>query len=207
MAADIQRLTFDPVAHRYYYDGAPVPNVTSILAPYSAYKDFDTASMDVARQKGQHVHRTIELDIAGTLDEATLPDWLAPVLKEWRRFVSDTRFVCQRSEHRVYHPLYRYAGTLDLIGSMYDREPVLIDLKRSFLGGHSIGMQTAAYLEAFHAAKPKEERSQKFEASYQRFALRLREDSRYQMKSLSDPLDKTDFLAALALHNRGVRYA
>lgn len=200
-------LTFDEAEHRYWWDGKPVPNVTGILAPESPYKDMDPAMLDIARQKGQHVHRMIELDVRGTLDESTLPDWMRPALVEWRRFVSDTRFVMNASELRVFHPTFRYAGTLDLMGTFFGHDPVLIDLKRSFLGGHVIGLQTAAYLEAYHASLPREERSQKREAATKRYALRLREDGRYKLEQFDDPLDRTDFLAALALHNRRTRHA
>lgn len=200
-------LEFDPAAHRYTFDGKPVPNVTNILASESPYKGLDPAMLEIARQKGQHVHRMIELDLSGALDEATLPEWMKPALTQWRQFVADTGFAVEESEFRVFHPVYRYAGTLDLFGNM-NGGPVLIDLKRSFLAGHVTGLQTAAYLEALSAMMKQDNRKEgQIVASARRFALRLREDSRYNMIEFTDKLDRTDFLAALALHNRRSRYA
>lgn len=206
--AEVPTLHFDEASHTYTFGARRVPNVTLIIQPYSGYAGFDTTAMETARQKGKHVHKMIELDIAGTLDEDTLPEWMKPVLPEWRRFVADTGFHAMLSERRVYHPMFRYAGTLDLFGTMR-KGPALIDIKRSFLAGHATGMQTAAYLEALlkDPTTPDEVLASMVRASVKRFALRLREDGSYRMQEYDDALDRNDFLAALALHNRSIRYA
>lgn len=208
-------LEFDEPTHTYRFDGKPVANVTRILASESPYGSLDPAMLEIARQKGKHVHKMIELDVAGTLDEGTLPDWMIPALVEWRRFRADTHFEVMFSEKKLFHPVFRYAGTLDLFGHLYPgthvATPALIDLKRSFLAGHVTGLQTVAYLDAlaydadFEQLSPAEQK--RISTKTQRFAMRLREDGRYKLERFADPKDRTDFLAALALYNRRVRYA
>lgn len=110
------RLTFDEATHIYYWDGQRVPNVTSIIGDLIDYSMVPAYTLEIARQKGVAVHKMIELEARGDLDEDSLPTWMRPVLAEWRRFIIETGFVVIASEQRVYHPKLGYAGTYDLKG-------------------------------------------------------------------------------------------
>jgi hypothetical protein len=200
-------IEFDESAHRYTVDGAAVPNVTSILQPISAYRNFNAEKMETARQKGKAIHKTIELYTKGTLDLGELPDWLKPALYEWRRFVDVSQFEPIESELKVYNSLYRYAGTLDLYGSIAikglygnfggqlrdsKRIGVYIDVKRSLLGGATIGYQLAAYAEAHRMGMTKIPIS-----PFKRFALVIREDNKFKLQEYTDPKDYLNFLTCL----------
>lgn len=196
-------LTFDEAAHRYYWNGAPVPNVTGIIAPLTSYAMVPADALELARQKGTHVHKMVELWAAGDLDEAALPDWMRPVYEWWLKFVADSGIEIIASERKVYHPAYRYAGTLDLKCRLRGFSGIgIVDVKRSFLAGGAIGLQTAAYQEAEnHGVKLRADRV------HWRAALRLREDAPYRLINDRDDPDvfgKDDFqvFAAQLILNR-----
>ena len=189
-------LTFDEAQHQYHWRGVPVPNVTRILAPLIDLNHIPADVLETARQKGVAVHKMVELDAKGDLDEDTLPEWMRPVLDKWREFVRDTNFVVFNSEHRVYHPQYRYAGTLDLFGHMGpEKQYVLIDVKRSFMAGAVIGLQTAAYQAALT-----HDTHSTIAARAKRYALRLNENGPYRLELYQNQNDWNTFLALLTIH-------
>lgn len=185
-------LTFNAERHEYHFNGVRVPNVTSVLADLTDLSMIPSAALETARQKGVACHRMVELDAKGDLDEATLPEWMAPVLVEWRKFVRESGFRVIDSEKKVYHQTYRYAGTLDLYGEMRGA-PAYIDVKRSFMAGNVIGLQLAAY----RAADSNEHKGRR---AAQRYALRLKEGEPYRMQAFADPNDFNVFTACLIRH-------
>lgn len=190
-------LTFNEAEHRYFWNGKPVPNVTRVLAPLTDYSMVSADTLELARQKGVAVHKMVELWAKGALDVDTLPDWMKPVYAHWLKFVDDTGFEVIASERRVYHPIYRYAGTLDLRGRMTRsklRGEGILDVKRSFMAGDVIGLQTVAYEAA-------DEASNKCERTQWRAALRLREDGPYRLETYDDKSDFNVFLSLLTIHN------
>jgi hypothetical protein len=137
----------------------------------------------------------VELDCKDDLNE-DLPEWMLPVLVEWRKFKRETGFMMVESEKRVYHPTYKYAGTLDLFGELTHADCfAFIDVKRSFMAGKAIGMQIAAYQYAYMFNGAVAE--MKVARKARRFALRLREDTPYRMQEYEDKGDFQDFLTCL----------
>lgn len=179
-------LTFDEEAHRYYWDGKPVPSVTQVLRGLTDYSMVDAETLERARAQGVAIHKTIELYERDDLDE--LPAWLEPYLDAWMKFKSETRFNVLSSEERVYHQTFGYAGTYDLDGVM-STERALVDLKRSFMAGPAIGLQLSGYLAA----------ARHLPSDTKRFALQLREDGSYRLIEFTDKSDFQTFLAALTL--------
>lgn len=186
-------LTFVEAEHAYYVDGVRVPNVTSILKPLTDYSMIGEAQMEIARQKGKATHRMVELWASGQLE--SVPVWMKPIEEQWLKFVAETRFELLKSEYRVYHPTYRFAGTLDLLGNIHG-ELAIVDIKRSFMAGPAIGYQLAAYESAYFA--------QHKEAGIRRakrFALKLNEQGPYKLEPFTDENDLWVFLACLTVHN------
>lgn len=183
-------LEFDPAAHKYTFNGQPVPNVTSVLSPLTSYAMVDPKKLEIARQKGVAIHKMVELSCQNDLDESSLPSWMEPALVQWKRFVAHSGFQVVSSETRVFHPIYKYAGTMDLFGNVAGQR-TYIDVKRSFLAGAAIGYQIAAYAEAHsHETKGKS-------LKHKRFALRLREDGDFRLEPFNDPQDFNNFLTCL----------
>lgn len=192
-------LEFDQAAHRYTWNGVHVPNVTSILAPLTSYDRIPEHVLKHAQDEGIAIHKMVELDCYGDLDVDELPAWMRGHYDAWKRFLADTGFEFIASEHRVFHPQYRYAGTLDLAGMLkltFGATGVsIIDVKRSFFAGASIGLQVAAYAEAWNKAHDKALHAKS------RYALQLRADGTYRLEPFEDKADFSVFLALLTIQN------
>ena len=117
-------------------------------------------------------------------------------LAAWRRFRADTGFVPATIEERVYHPIYRFGGTLDRRGSL-SGHPAILDLKTPVAKSPATGIQLAAYALCF--PEP-----------HRRYAVHLRANGTYSLHEFQDLLDGRLFLAALSVatwrlkHQRGV---
>lgn len=188
-------LTFDEVAHQYFADGEPVPNVTRILSGLTDYSHIPADTLARAQEEGKAVHRMVELDCNGQLE--SVPEWMDGHRAAWLRFKGEVGFEPILSEHRVFHAGQRYAGTLDLLGEIRHLKNAkgicLIDVKRSFYAGPVIGLQTAAYAEALRSDKsmPRVDH---------RFALRLDKNGQYRLQPYPDGSDAAVFIAQLTTY-------
>lgn len=186
----------DQQNHVYSKDGIELPSVTQVLSRAGLY-DFSVVNkhdLEVARQKGVAVHKMIELFYADSLDEDGLPEWMVPIYVRWIGFLRESGFNAIESERMIYHPRYRYAGTLDLYGDIHG-EYTLIDVKRSFFAGPVIGLQLAAYREAYAEENGAHHRKAR------RYALRLNEAGPYRLEEYDDNSDWAVFLALLTADN------
>lgn len=190
-------LTFDEAAHRYYWHGQWVPNVTSILKPLTDYSMIPPAVLEHARQQGVAVHKMVDLHCRNDLDEATLPEWMTGHFAAWKRFLAESRFEVWGSERRLFHPKMCYAGTLDLIGIFrdgdYAGEPSIIDIKRSLFAGPVIGLQLSGYMHAWNDSL-KVGDARKVSG---RYALQLRDNGTYRLEPFEDKGDWATFVAML----------
>lgn len=185
-------LAFDPVEHRYFWQGQPVPGVTSVLQA-AGLIDFTGVPIDAlvaARERGTAVHRMCELDDLGDLDEDSADDSLLGYLVAWRKFREETGFAPDAIEQRVYHPTSRYAGTLDRMG-MFQGHRTLIDLKTG-APQRATGAQLAGYAMAV---------DQKAGHKIHRFAIHLEEAGTFRLIRYAEAADFVVFNAALVLHN------
>ena len=185
-------LRFDEAAHAYFVGERRLPSVTQVLAQLEDWSKVDPVALEIARVRGQHIHRMVELDVHGNLDEDSLAPEYHGYLRQWRKFLADTRFKPLLAECRVHDERYGYAGTFDLAGTL-STQFVLVDVK-SGLVPRTVPLQTAAYLGAA-------QHRGKFPASASRAALRLHEDH-YRFFPIETPFasDLGDFLAAVRLH-------
>lgn len=186
-------LVFDEAKHAYQYAGRAVPGVTSILKPVMDLSMIKPDVLERARLLGQAVHLTTELYDRDDLDESTLSPELRPYLDAWIKFREDCDFQPIGIEGRVFHPTYRYAGTYDRTGYVRGHLAVL-DIKKMMVLGPAIGLQLAAYREAYnatHSAQP----------IHARYALGLRPDGTYRLEPYIDPADWPTFLSLLTIHN------
>lgn len=196
-------IQFDEATHSYKLDGAPVPGVTSILAPLSAaeYRGVSAEVMERAAMLGRAVHKMIELDLRRVLDEDALDELLRPYLAQWRAFLTLSGFDPLLSEAQVASRRYGYAGTLDLFGRL-NGDAALIDAKRTAAVPRTAGPQTAGYEIALRECLPDvvdRAASGAGDGKIYRYALHLTPE-RWRLVPLKDPADARVFLAALTLN-------
>lgn len=196
-------ITFDVESHTYRDEhGRVLPSVTQVLSPLSAnaYRGVPQDVMDAAAAIGTAVHRMIELDVQGVLDESSLHPSIAQYLPAWRRFLVESRAEILGSEMRVASRRYGFAGTLDLYLLIHGQR-ALIDAKRVAQVQRTTGPQTAGYEIAL-----REETGLPATTRIDRYALQLVDD-KFRLIPLTDPADQRVFLAALTVHNWSAKAA
>ena len=201
----MDRLTFKEDGHRYFWDGQPIPNVTRILAGLVDFSFVKAEDLARAQEEGKAQHKLVELECKGGLDVNVLDPYWKPHLAAFRACVAETGFKIIASERKVRHPIYGYAGTLDMEAELFSAEAIL-DLKRSFYGGPVIGLQLAAYLEARNAERAREGTKKKLK---KRYALRLLPGSKppYRLKEYTDDEDFGVFLGLLKTQRWKEKYS
>jgi len=189
----VTELVFREEDHTYWMGEQLIPNVTRVLERITDYSRIPRDVLLRAQTEGRHIHKAVELDARNDLDWETLPEWMIGHLEAWRKFQHDTRFEILASEERLFHPRFRYAGTLDLVGPL-STVMSLIDIKRSFYAGPAINLQTAAYADAYRAIHPKAPRIRR------RFGLQLRANGTYRLEPFDEEDDIQAFLAYLTCY-------
>jgi hypothetical protein len=141
-------LTFDPEKHAYYLDGERLLGVTTVLREAKLFDYKSSYDGGAAMERGTAIHALTELEDNGALIPENVPNPLMISVDGWTKFKEDTKIEILGSEEAVYHPLYKYAGTLDRRVLFRGREAV-IDIKTGIQAPwHSI--QTAAYAKCFN---------------------------------------------------------
>lgn len=200
MAAVLQ---FDEHAHVYMLDGVRLPSVTQVLKPLYDFSRIDPALLQAKAALGTAVHRACELLDNCDLDEdsedgraALAP--LAGYLAGYKKFQADKKPVVLENETRMFHPVHKFAGTIDrrlqLDGHVWD-----IDLKTTAALSPVVGLQTAAYSEMFKANGHAERA--------RRGALRLFPDGSYKLHEFKDPSDFSVFLSLLSVQRFKERHS
>jgi len=190
------QIEFNEEAHIYTVDGVVFPSVTQVLGEMGFYGDTSYFT-DYGRNRGTLAHLCCHLDDTGELDEGSVDPTLAPYLAAYRRFKSESGFIVSGSEVRLASAAYRFAGTLDKIGTFPDITCAIIDIKSGAVVP-ATAIQTAAY-ELLKGSP------------YKRFALQLKPDGSFKLHKYTDRQDKQIFLAALAAYqwqeNHNIRRA
>lgn len=181
-------LTFDEAAHEYRFKGVVVPSVTQILQQVTDFSHINPTVLARKAQIGTATHLACELDDAGDLDEASVPEEVRPYLDAWRLFRLQNDTVVELSESRVFHSTHRYAGTLDRV-MLVNGERAVVDIKTSAVLGNAVGLQLAAYDMALGTKKLK------------RYALQSKPNGTYRMEEYKDPNDYAVFIALLTIQN------
>lgn len=181
-------LTFDEAAHEYRFKGVVVPSVTQILQQVTDFSGINPDVLERKRHLGVAVHLACELDDTDDLDETALAHEISPYLTAWRRFRSENWGEIEMLEQRVFHPMHRYAGTLDRVMTIQG-ERCVVDIKTSAQLSPAVGLQLAAYDMALGNDKLK------------RFAVQLKPDGMYRLQQYKDPKDYQVFTALLTIQN------
>lgn len=186
------RLDFDAISHTYRLDGKVVPGVTSVLKS-AGLIDYSMIPQDVlqaAAWRGTAVHLALELLDYGKLDRSSVDATLEGYVVAYERFCLESGFVPGHIEHRVFHPIHRYAGTLDRTG-MLGGSLTVLDFKTGLVvPAH--GLQLAGYANCLVMPR-----------RFRRIALQLNGDGTYKVHeyplgSMSRDIDL--FLAALSCY-------
>jgi hypothetical protein len=224
-------LTFKPnPIHEYYWNGVRVPSVTEILDDVGIvdYSSIPFGVREMALQRGSDVHTATHYDDENDLefDEEL---WLANEIgyereyqrtgrgvaptragyvAAWRKFRRETGFTPDLIEHKGYNEAYRFAGTLDRMGtylapSVYSpvnevrtiqasQPDILIDIKCGDAPQWT-RLQLAAYASFFQSPR-----------RFTRVAVELHKDNTYRLfrwEGKDWQADFNAFVACLMVYN------
>lgn len=124
-------LQFFDKGHVYMLDGERIPCVSDLcrFLHREIYKDAPVWQLDAAADRGTKVHAATEtLDRAG---RAEIEDEYLPYLQAYALFQQEHEVTWELIEHPDYHPVHRYAGTVDRYG-MVDGYRTLVDIKTTY---------------------------------------------------------------------------
>ena len=185
-------IEFNEELHTYLVDGVLTPSVTQVINMLQDFSFVPDDLLERASQFGRAVHKAVELYVLGDLNESKLSEPLVPYLNQYKKFEAETGFVASHTEQPVYSK-FGYCGTFDLAGKLSgNRNPVLIDVKSCTSLHKVVGLQLAAYQQAFKETCGI--------ITKQRFALKLT-DKNYRLVEYNDPADFDIFNSCLKLHN------
>lgn len=182
------QLVFDPIKHKYTYQGEVIPSVTQILK-HAGIVDYSFIAPDVlaaAMERGSHVHLATQYLDEGDLDQDGLDPAIIGYLKAYERFKYDSGFVPDKIEEQIINLQYKYAGTIDRTGALNGKQNILLDIKTGSIPAWT-GIQLAAYAAGLGG-------------TWQRIGLQLNADGTYSCKDFHNPTEFNLFLSALAIY-------
>ena len=141
-------LEFDEATHTYRLDGNVLPSVTTIMKPLSAfeYRNVPESALEKAADRGTTVHNAIEIFIKYGIDD--IPTEFRPYLDAFIDWWNEKKPVVIGSEIRLYHRMFRYCGTCDLL-CLIDGKLILIDYKTTYAVMEKMcGVQLEGYAKA-----------------------------------------------------------
>lgn len=189
-AAPRPALTFDAETHTYTLGGRRVPSVTQVLdEQLMDWSMVPAEVLEAARVFGTHVHEAVKLEVRKRLDWDSLDPAIKPYIEGLRNFMGKGDFVPLASEIQMGHTLYRYAGTLDLVGPVCGVDS-LIDVKSGAMP-RTVGPQTAAYAELYsctYGARLKRRHCLELNPAY---------SEGFKLHRLNNPADWSIFQSAL----------
>lgn len=196
-------LILEPDSHEYRHRGRVVPGVTQLLSQLVDMNGIPLKNIEHAKDRGQKVHRACELYDQNDLDISSLDHVIVPYLEAWILFRKETDFEPSKGmiEAKFFHPTAYYAGTIDRVGFMGMRNTLaLVDVKVVAKLSAVTGVQTAAYKELV-------QRSGLHKEEIERFAVRLRDNGKYEIQQYTDPDDYRVFLSLINLRNWRTKHA
>ena len=122
---------FEERSHIYTLEGEQLPCVSDLcrFLHREIYKDAPKWQIEAAAEKGTAVHKAAEaLDKTGS---AAIEGEYLPYLSAYKAFLQDCKPSWSMIEQYMYHPEYRYAGTIDRYGDV-NGSAALVDVKTTY---------------------------------------------------------------------------
>lgn len=144
-------LTFEDERHIYKLNGVIIPSVTTLMKPLSEaiYGGIDEEVLRVAAEKGTAVHNAIENFIQFGIEDidSKYEAYFQAFLKFWK----DVRPRILKTESKVYHKIYRYAGTTDFVADIGGKLTIIDWKTSSRIEKVLTGVQLEGYARAYES--------------------------------------------------------
>ena len=179
------KLVFDKNKHAYSVKGRKILSVTSVLPDipeYLLYKqNFIEKTLlgnrvhDCAHIINKRYQSTGEIPDESVYVKKFIKESDGPYIKAYIKFLTEKKPVIHAAEIKMFHKLYNYAGTIDLVAELNNKLWVL-DLKTTSKVAPYARLQLAAYLRMWNAKNMKME-------TFQRGIIHLKPDGMYSLIS------------------------
>lgn len=114
-------------SHTYFLGEKILPGITGILKA-CGYID-PTYYTEESRNRGSHVHLAIKFLNKGTLDWDSVIDQYIGYVSAYEKFARDWNLKLELFERPMYHPDLLFAGTPDLVGTVLNNVPSIVEIK------------------------------------------------------------------------------
>ena len=193
-------LEFMEKDHVYKLNGIEIPSVTQVMEPLSTahYSGINAAVLDKAAARGTAVHNAIENYLLFGIDD--IPGEFGGYYEAFKKWWTDASPILVGTEHRVYHKVARYAGTIDLVCEVGGKL-MLVDIKTS---SQIIEMLTRVQLEAYQKAVNSHQMPIEGKG-----ILHLTRDGKYTLNAKYEASDTEAwkvFIGLLAIRNYEAKY-
>ncbi len=190
-------LELDLEDHTYRFDGEIVPGMSEICASLGIVDRSHFT--DYGRERGTAVHQALQFHMEGGVDWSTVEERVKPYVDGALLFLSDAKVVIGPGTHverPLFHPLFRCAGTPDLVCEAFG-EPCVPDWKSGGIG-EAAGLITAGYESMARIAYPLSGKAR----TRRRMAIQLLPTGKYRKTDFQEGFDYSHFQSAVSLYNR-----
>jgi len=147
----MENLEFKEETHQYFYKGLEVPSVTQIISASNsgALQNIPSSILDNASERGVAVHQAIEF--YNKYKFANISKEYEGYFEAYRKWYRKEgfSFIEIKSELKVYHKVFNYAGTIDMLITNTKEEHILVDIKTTNeLNMKYVSLQLSAYKDA-----------------------------------------------------------
>ena len=148
---DYPELTFEEERHIYKLNGVIIPSVTTLMKPLTeeVYGGIDEAVLRVAAEKGTAVHNAIENFIQFGIED--IDEKFEGYFKAFLKFWKEVRPRVLKTESKVYHKIYRYAGTTDIVADVGGKLTIIDWKTSSRIEKALTGVQLEGYARAYES--------------------------------------------------------
>jgi hypothetical protein len=191
-------LQFDKDTHIYKRDGQRLLSVTQVLPDIPEHLHYQQFFIDKTLL-GSRVHETIDAINKQILKTGKTPAMKAylrrheqfpqdtPYLDAYAKFIKDLNPCILYSEAKLSHPVWTYAGTIDMIAHLF-KKTYVVDVKTSVQIAPYARLQLAAYQAMYN-----HNQIDKGQLVEKRAILQLKPDGSYKFEQYAASGFKADF--------------
>ena len=208
MTSSDTKISFEPEAHEYRYDGNVLLSVTQMLEMVGLV--ITKWFTEVSAIRGSVSHLITQLVDEGGVDESTVDPELEGYYRAYLKFKEDCGPKWTHIETMYADPYVGVAGTVDRVGSLLvpgqpNRHRVILDIKTgSPQPWHAV--QLAGYKHLVSRQQVLSGTDSRYVGKQKRFGLYLKKTGKYTLTEYSDRKDEAIFMAAVSIANYRVKH-
>lgn len=201
-----KHLRFFEDTHKYLVDGEEFPSVSEIIAFGGGGTDYSQIPEHIVKRAGvigTRTHQVVEGYYERDEDAISGDQSVNEYLVGFRKFADTKVYQHHGAELRMYSAIYRYAGTLDLLGWINDKLAI-VDVKTTYsLNMNAVELQTSGYAQLAAETFSETFSETLSRDSLKRYCLWLKKNGTYKLEPCTDQMSWFRFNMYLKLFYAG----